>query len=128
MGAQEGEGGAMDAELSTVPAWEAQDGEEGKPGAVDAAKVAEQVAAARALAAGGQRAQAIDALLAVEKAGRVAEDAPSTLKACTAILEVRGERVEAGRRWARGGECLRTRLRQHHGEGGQFVRAQRRVG
>ena len=79
----------MDAELSSVPAWEA--GGEPKPGAaaVDAAKVEQQVAAARALAASGQQAQAIEALLAVEKAGRVAEDSPSTLKACSAILEVR---------------------------------------
>ena len=56
--------------------------------ALDPAKVEADLAAAAQHAAAGRRQQAIDALLALEKQGRVAEDIAATRKAVTALLQV----------------------------------------
>lgn len=61
--------------------------------ALDAAKVEADVAAARAAAAAGRSQEALDALLAVEKAARVAEDISATRQAVTALLQVRPRRL-----------------------------------
>lgn len=57
--------------------------------ALDPAKVEADVQAARQAAAAGRRQEALDALLAVEKAARVAEDISATRQAVTALLQVR---------------------------------------
>eukprot|EP00887_Chlorella_sp_A99_P001021 scaffold14.g1021.t1 len=61
---------------------------QGKRSDIDQAKVDADIAALRELAAAGQRQEAVDGLLAVEKQGRLGEDIVSTRKACTAILEI----------------------------------------
>ena len=63
--------------------------QQGKEKGVDQANVDVRIAELRAAAAAGQRQEAVEGLLALEKAGRVAEDITSTRKACTALLEVR---------------------------------------
>lgn len=61
---------------------------QGKRSDIDQAKVDADIAALRELAAAGQRQEAVDGLLAVEKQGRLGEDIVSTRKACTTILEI----------------------------------------
>lgn len=57
--------------------------------ALDPAKVEAEVAECLEAAWAGQRQQAIDGLLALEKQGRLAEDVAATRKAVTALLQVR---------------------------------------
>lgn len=52
--------------------------------------MAAEVDAALAAAKAGQRQQATDALLALEKQARLAEDVAATRKVVTALLQVRG--------------------------------------
>lgn len=78
----------MDAEDLGVELDKMDQAQQGKATEVDQAKVEAEVAALLALAAQGRRQEAIDGLLAVEKAGRTAEDSASTRLACTSILQV----------------------------------------
>ena len=64
--------------------------QQGKDSTIDQAKVEADIAALKELAGAGKRQEAVEGLLALEKAGRVAEDIGSTRKACSAILEVGG--------------------------------------
>ena len=63
--------------------------QQGKKMDVDQEKAKRDVEALVAQAKSGQRQQAIDGLLAIEKQGRLAEDITSTKLACRTILEVR---------------------------------------
>ena len=60
----------------------------GKTVDIDQAKVEKDVEALIALAKSGQKQQAIDSLLAIEKQGRLAEDIVSTRLACRTIVQV----------------------------------------
>lgn len=60
----------------------------GKAVDIDQAKVEKDVEALVALAKSGQKQEAIDGLLAIEKQGRLAEDITSTRLACRSILQV----------------------------------------
>jgi len=60
----------------------------GKKTDVDLEKVEKDVAAFASLAKAGEKQQAIDGLLTIEKQGRLAEDISSTRLACTTILKV----------------------------------------
>ena len=79
----------MDAEDLGIEMDKQEAAQQGKSNEIDQAKVEADVAALKALAAAGKRAEAIDGLLAIEKQGRTAEDGPSTRLACTTILQVR---------------------------------------
>jgi hypothetical protein len=61
----------------------------GKKVDVDQEKVQTEVEAFLSLAKAGQKQQAIDGLLTIEKQGRLAEDISSTKLACRSILQVR---------------------------------------
>ena len=61
----------------------------GKKMDVDQEKVEKDVEAFMNLAKAGQKQQAIDGLLTIEKQGRLAEDISSTKLACRTILQVR---------------------------------------
>jgi hypothetical protein len=61
----------------------------GKKMDVDQEKVEKEVESFVALAKAGQKQQAIDGLLTIEKQGRLAEDISSTKLACRTILQVR---------------------------------------
>ena len=60
----------------------------GKTVTIDQAKVEKDVEAFMALAKSGQKQEAIDGLLTIEKQGRLAEDITSTRLACCSILQV----------------------------------------
>ncbi|KAG2483012.1 hypothetical protein HYH03_018092 [Edaphochlamys debaryana] len=62
--------------------------EKGKGGTVDMAKLGADIAAQKELAAKGQRSQAIEGLLNLEKMSRLAEDITATKACCTAILDL----------------------------------------
>jgi 26S proteasome regulatory subunit N5 len=78
----------MDAEDLGIEMDKMDKEQQGKSAVIDQSKVQADIAAAKALASQGKLQQAIDALLLVEKAGRTAEDYPSTSVACTTILEL----------------------------------------
>ena len=82
----------MDAEDLKLEVDKLDEELQGKASTIDQAKVDADIASFRELARGGQRQEAVDGLLGVEKAGRLGEDITSTRKACSAILEV-GVRV-----------------------------------
>jgi hypothetical protein len=67
----------------------------GKKTDVDLEKVERDVAAFLSLAKAGEKQQAIDGLLTIEKQGRLAEDISSTKLACRTILTVRTRLVAA---------------------------------
>lgn len=78
----------MDAEDLGIEMDKMDKEQQGKSTVIDQSKVQADIAAAKTLASQGKLQQAIDALLLVEKAGRTAEDYPSTSLACTTILEL----------------------------------------
>jgi len=78
----------MDAEDLGIEMDKMDKEQQGKSAVIDQSKVQADIASAKALASQGKLQQAIDALLLVEKAGRTAEDYPSTSIACTTILEL----------------------------------------
>ncbi|KXZ45928.1 hypothetical protein GPECTOR_49g512 [Gonium pectorale] len=64
------------------------DSKEVAKGTVDMAKLTADIAAQKELAAKGQRAQAIEGLLNLEKSSRLAEDVVATKACCSAILDL----------------------------------------
>ncbi|PNW73457.1 hypothetical protein CHLRE_14g632775v5 [Chlamydomonas reinhardtii] len=62
--------------------------EKAKGSIVDMAKLTADIAAQKEIAAKGQRAQAIEGLLNLEKSSRLAEDVTATKACCSAILEL----------------------------------------
>jgi hypothetical protein len=79
---------AMDSEDLGVELDKMDAAQRGVPMTVDQEKVQNDVEIFRRIAGAGQKQEAIDGLLAIEKQGRLAEDITSTRLACSSILQV----------------------------------------
>lgn len=88
MDADKNDQSPMDAEDLAIEMDKMDKAQQGKETFVDQAKVEADVATCKKLAAQGKLQEAVDGLLAVEKAGRTAEDFSTTSLACTTILEL----------------------------------------
>jgi hypothetical protein len=78
----------MDAEDLKLEMDKIDQAQLGKKTEINFEQVKSDVEELVSLAKAGQRQQAIDGLLAIEKQGRIAEDPASTRLACTKILQV----------------------------------------
>jgi hypothetical protein len=80
---------ALDGEDISMQVDKLEAEQRGKKIDVDMEKVEKEVEDFLSLAKAGQKQQAIDGLLTIEKQGRLAEDISSTKLACKSILQVR---------------------------------------